>query len=650
MCNQHTIVLYEIPLILWILFLLKEYLYKTPASIIYLSISYVTGLTPYLYLPLSEYFHPSAGSWGHVTTFSGLLHHILRRDYGTFQLYSGEVHDRLNTSNTNHAQSIFLFSFSSLESVIKNIHLRTQLYVHDFVYDQTAGWSTGCFVFVSIGIISCVMIPLLYTILSSTYASTHSKSNSRLENTTTTTSKSHVNNNNNNHQKIMTQNKQLIEEMSSKVIIISDILVSYTPFIIFITFLFYVFVFHGLSNLPIAGPSSNQLFYGIHARFWMQPNIILFYFAGIGLMNSVILIDELFIHRAAHFIQLYRSREANNNNSFDRIDDGSHSSDSQNKNTEKTNNNKNSNKKRNDNNTSSTTNKKVDNHNTNTKTSIHANNNNSSSSSSSSSTGILEIVVIILSIIIIYYYQYQRNLDTSNQSEADYFHRYAHAMLAPLPEHAVLLVNADQKWSSLRYLQQCEHVRKDVVLINLSMMTYSAWFRHKQTLYSQNHSTVTNNENNNMNNITNNTTTSQSSILFPTGDYLATSTSAAVFKKQAYSLIQFLDMNIPVHKVFFTGSLQQLNYPDPAIIQKYETLNVGLTIQFIPRTEIPLGRPYMKQTDRRLRQVLHELPLRQLPSEDKYTEATWEWTVRRDIYDRFTGITICYVFVVLCYL
>eukprot|EP01034_Spumella_vulgaris_P030930 gene30930-38226_t len=44
---------------------------------------------PYLYLPLSAVFNPRPGSWGHVSTIEGLLHHVLRRDYGTFQLFSG---------------------------------------------------------------------------------------------------------------------------------------------------------------------------------------------------------------------------------------------------------------------------------------------------------------------------------------------------------------------------------------------------------------------------------------------------------------------------------------------------------------------------------------------------------------------------------
>lgn len=49
---------------------------------------------------------------------------------------------------------------------------------------------------------------------------------------------------------------------------------------LFCFFIFYEFGFHSLSNLPL----DNKLLFGIHARFWMQPNILLFMWLGIGLI------------------------------------------------------------------------------------------------------------------------------------------------------------------------------------------------------------------------------------------------------------------------------------------------------------------------------------------------------------------------------
>jgi len=45
---------------------------------------------------------------------------------------------------------------------------------------------------------------------------------------------------------------------------------------------FYLFVFHSLANLPL----HNKLLFGVHQRFWMQPNIFAFMFAGVGLGKS----------------------------------------------------------------------------------------------------------------------------------------------------------------------------------------------------------------------------------------------------------------------------------------------------------------------------------------------------------------------------
>ncbi|KAJ0389469.1 hypothetical protein ATCC90586_012216 [Pythium insidiosum] len=69
-----------------------------------------------------------------------------------------------------------------------------------------------------------------------------------------------------------------------------------------------------------------------------------------------------------------------------------------------------------------------------------------------------------------------------DQSEAWYIHNYAAALLDPLPPQAVLFVNFDLQWTALRYLQRCEHRRRDVTILNLSMTTYR-WFETKHSQY-----------------------------------------------------------------------------------------------------------------------------------------------------------------------
>ena len=49
------------------------------------------------------------------------------------------------------------------------------------------------------------------------------------------------------------------------------------PFLV-VVYVFYFGIFHSLANLPLG----DKLLYGIHQRFWMQPNVLLFCFAGVG--------------------------------------------------------------------------------------------------------------------------------------------------------------------------------------------------------------------------------------------------------------------------------------------------------------------------------------------------------------------------------
>ena len=89
--NQHTIVLFEIPLILSIL--LTEYQIRGDQIVRTLGQSagcFLVGLLPYVYLPISTLLQPvDGGGWGDTTTIQGIIRHIRRADYGTFALYSG---------------------------------------------------------------------------------------------------------------------------------------------------------------------------------------------------------------------------------------------------------------------------------------------------------------------------------------------------------------------------------------------------------------------------------------------------------------------------------------------------------------------------------------------------------------------------------
>ncbi|KAB1278271.1 Transmembrane protein 260 [Camelus dromedarius] len=118
LCNQHTIVLYVLCIVPWILFqLLKEkqsnrvmwrmnltkintVIRVTPCALTQelslgalwkLGLYFSAGLLPYTYLPVSSYLNQARWTWGDQTTLLGFLTHFLREEYGTFSLAKSEV-------------------------------------------------------------------------------------------------------------------------------------------------------------------------------------------------------------------------------------------------------------------------------------------------------------------------------------------------------------------------------------------------------------------------------------------------------------------------------------------------------------------------------------------------------------------------------
>ncbi|KAG8511750.1 Transmembrane protein 260, partial [Galemys pyrenaicus] len=86
LCNQHTIVLYVLCIIPWVLFRLLKEKELTLGSLLKLSVYFFMGLLPYVYLPISSYLNQARWTWGDQTTLLGFLTHFLREEYGTFSL------------------------------------------------------------------------------------------------------------------------------------------------------------------------------------------------------------------------------------------------------------------------------------------------------------------------------------------------------------------------------------------------------------------------------------------------------------------------------------------------------------------------------------------------------------------------------------
>jgi hypothetical protein len=204
--NQHTIILFEFPLILWICYLQLSKFRKNPMRLFYHALLFLLGFSIYIYLPLAETLNPQAGSWGHVSSLSGFVHHFLRKDYGTFQLFSG---------NRGRKTDGFLERNVSYVSDI----WATQGYYHSlcFAICGIVATSTACL---------------------------------KLNKKGTKSKLSKITGN---------QKSRPLEPSESDWVALSAM-------ILILTLLFYFLVFHSLANLPLDDP----LLYGVHQRFWMQ--------------------------------------------------------------------------------------------------------------------------------------------------------------------------------------------------------------------------------------------------------------------------------------------------------------------------------------------------------------------------------------------
>ncbi|KAK2891755.1 protein O-mannosyl-transferase TMEM260 isoform X1 [Channa argus] len=97
LCNQHTLVLYILVIIPWVLYQLSSHKELSFRGLISLGVCFLTGFLPYIYLPISSYLNTARWSWGDQTTLSGLLTHLLRAEYGTFSLAKTESSVNLTT-------------------------------------------------------------------------------------------------------------------------------------------------------------------------------------------------------------------------------------------------------------------------------------------------------------------------------------------------------------------------------------------------------------------------------------------------------------------------------------------------------------------------------------------------------------------------
>eukprot|EP01032_Pedospumella_encystans_P010482 gene10482-12246_t len=531
--NQHTILLYEVPLVLWMLFLLRNHIYQYPSVLVKLSAAYLVGLLPYAYLPLAALYAHKPGSWGQVDSLSGFVHHILRRDYGTFQLFSG-------------AEGKAAEGFGE----------RTVAFVRDFMNTQTGGHQSP-HTDSTLGIVAIVLVVLGVVVgltqiqlghrnekpaLPATVKATPGKKGKKTESNTASSATPTKSAN--------TVSSPSLMSTVNTVLVLNPTETSFTPTVLFFTQLFYFGVFHSLSNLPL----KDRLLYGVHQRFWMQPNILMFVWLGVG-VNTVLFV-------LSSVVDAVVGVKTSTNGSTD---------------------------------TESASNKK----------------------SFSVGQTIMHVLGLCAAVTAVYT-QLNTWYPLMDTSRTTHFTDYATAILAPLPQNAVLLINYDQQWTSVRYRQVCEGYRPDITSIQLSMMTY-AWFQHKRDLYPH--------------------------LTFP-GTYHTYPNSPALRTHNAFTLKQFLDANTPHVAVYLGG---KLSYNDPQLNMHYEMVPVGMVSRFVPTSatggavtsvenvavaDDVTAERFVNNTHSGWSDVFAYLSVLTLPDPVQFPMETWEWTIGRDYRDR----------------
>ena len=189
----------------------------------------------------------------------------------------------------------------------------------------------------------------------------------------------------------------------------------------------------------------------------------------------------------------------------------------------------------------------------------------------------------------------------NDQSNNVYFKNYASSILETLPNDSVLFINYDQQWTSIRYMQECEGLRKDITSINLSMMSYE-WWSIKHELYP--------------------------SIQFPGSHYNA--------NNGGFNLKQLFDANNGFNGNVFIGG--RLSFPDDSYLRRYDEVPHGIVRRIIKKSRKAdaIAEVYRKES-RKTWQIIAKNHAEGLPPLSQFGDETWEWTIRREFYDHLVA-------------
>ena len=427
--NQHSSMIqiaFIVPVVLLSVFLTDKSLLFPVIAVS--STGVALGLSPYLYLPLASR-PPSPGSWGDLTTMTGFLTHVLRREYGTFRLGAIEGdEDALqriviylkHASKESYHLLFIVIGIAAIAYLLKssvsfiyttNRRSNTSRSNKDSKKDSNKDIHTA--VGKSKGKNKAKGLPSNIRTGSNVSNAEDSSSSTTTTTTTSTT--------------ISTTTSTTPSTVDSYSLSPH----TYGLFIFIISmWMFYTLVWHCvLSNLPLSSPMP----FAVHSRFWMQPNISLYIVFSVCLSFIGSCLQQLVIFIADYCFQPTKQQRtvktlSRNQKSSDGIVVDSHSL-------------------------------------------YHPHHHHNHH------YGVVQLAIVTIVISIIIRGRYS-TMDRSTTGSV--LGQYATSTLDIIPIDALLLSHTDLDWNSVRYLQTCESKRPDVTHLSFQLMPYP-WFKRKQT-------------------------------------------------------------------------------------------------------------------------------------------------------------------------
>ena len=315
--NQHTAVLYVTPLAGWVMLQLvtsrcrqldATQSLQTPwrglsRDTMVLAACFFLGLAPYAFLPLAANLAPKPGSWGNVATLRGLLHHLRRGDYGSLRLYSGKVRGGGDgTQDCLERVWTWLSDLSLVQGLGGVVPALAGLGLLHLLFftppKEGRGGTASVAASVAPGKNHSSPVGHSCGLLVAPSSGSRSKTahengvDHRSSNTICTTTNTRAwrrgaegKKRGNHRQKQQQQRAQAGTKPAATTRGVAGFLASWddagssAPMALVVALGVYLVVFHWLSNMPLDDP----LLFGVHARFWMQPNILVFVFCGVGI-------------------------------------------------------------------------------------------------------------------------------------------------------------------------------------------------------------------------------------------------------------------------------------------------------------------------------------------------------------------------------